>query len=357
LTAFLLAGCGGAAEQATSPEAIADASVLQSTDSGATFLSKALVNNNTVLAGIDILSFAFHPTNNDVFYVGTLKNGIYRTVNKGDLWEPIFFPPEKVYSLAVDPKNGDHLYATGVYESVSRLYVSENAGTDWTEIYTEPGKGAVLTVLAIDPKDPRHLLMGTSAGVISQSQDGGKSWSNVSTFEAAITQIVFVEKAPGTVLILIQGTDIALSQDNGNTWLPKKKNELALPTFEDNPTTDESVEEEQIAGQNTVVVDQYLPGTLYAGTNNGLFKSQNYGATWQPLNILESSKNFSIKAVAVNPKNSNEIVYVAGSAFYKSQDGGATWSTVKLSIERPVNMIHYDQVEPETLYITQKNSK
>jgi photosystem II stability/assembly factor-like uncharacterized protein len=351
--AFLLAGCGGSSDS-VAPEAIVDASVLRSVDGGSTFEPMALVNDNTTLAGIDILSFAFHPTNRDIFYVGTAKNGIYRTANKGELWESIFFPPQKVYALAVDPQNGDHLYATGVYENVSKLYVSENAGTDWKEIYTEPGKGSVLTVVAIDPKNAQHILMGTSEGVISQSRDGGISWSNVSTFEAAITQIVFVEKASGTVLALIQGKDIVLSQDSGSTWLERKSEGLSLPEFTGTEEETKQTEVAEINQQNTVVVDQYLPGTLYAGTNGGLFKSQNYGATWQPLNILESSKSFSLRAVAVNPKNSSEIVYVAGSAFYKSKDGGTRWSTVKLPISRGVNMIHYDPVEPQTLYLTER---
>jgi photosystem II stability/assembly factor-like uncharacterized protein len=352
--AFLLAGCGTSSEEpVTVPGEVADASMLRSTDEGMSFESKVTVNDKTTLAGVDVLSFAFHPTNKDIIYIGTAKSGIYRTENKGEEWAQLFFPPEKVYALAIDPANGDRLYATGVYENVSKLYVSENAGMDWKEIYTEPGKGSVLTVLSVDPKNPQHLLMSTSTGVISESFDSGTSWSNVINFDDPVTQIVFVEKTENMVLALVRGKDIVLSRTNGATWEQKTTDILALPQT-NNAEENEAKEVQELSNQNTVVVDQYLPGTLYAGTNKGLFRSQNYGATWEPLNILESSKNFPIRAVAVNPKKSTEIVYVAGSAFYKSKDNGVTWSTLKLPIERPVNMIHSDPVEPNTLYLTLK---
>lgn len=350
LAAVFLAGCGSSSTQTNDPAQVADASVLASFDGGKTFESRATIDSKTNLAGMDILSWVFHTTNSNIFYVGTLKDGIYRTLNKGEQWEALHFPPEKVYAMAIDPRNGDRLFASGVYEGIAKLYLSDDAGTNWREIYTEPGKGAVITSLAIDPNDGSHVIMGTSTGAILESRDGGTKWNNLKAFEDAVTQLIFIQKAPGTILALKQGKQVVISRDNGASWEEKEQSLLPLPAFSND--NDQAPQSADTGAQNTILADQYVPGLLYTGTNQGLYRSHGYGVTWEALNVLESSKNFPIRAIGVNPKNSREIVYVAGSAFYKSTDNGATWSTVNLPISRTANILEYDPYDPNTLYIT-----
>lgn len=351
LAALILGGCGS---EGTGTPAITDASIFRSGDSGQTFEPKVAVNEKTSLTGVDVLSWEFHPTNPSIIYIGTLKNGMYRTTSQGDSWEKIYFPPEKAYGLAVDPNNGDKVYASGVYGNVSKLYSSENAGSDWKEIYTEPGAGSVITALAINPNNANHILAANSNGVAIESMDQGASWKNVKTFNGPITQISFVKKAPGTVLVLIQGKDILVSKDNGLTW-PGTNNGLLPAINVDTMYVDPNSPAEVIpSNQNTIVIDQYIPGVLYTGTDQGLYRSADYGVTWTTVNVLESSKEFPIRAVAVNPKNSQEIVYTAGSALYRTLDSGNTWSTTKLDITRPVRILRFDPNTPNTLYLALK---
>ncbi len=352
-SAFVLAGCGATPQ--TGGDVITDASIFRSSDSGVTFEPKVSVDEKTSLRGVDILSWEFHPTNTSIIYLGTLKNGMYRTTDQGETWEKMYFPPIKAYGLAVDPGNGDQLYASGVYGNVSKLYSSENAGSDWKEIYTEPGAGSVMTALAVNPHNTNHILAANSNGIVIESLDRGASWKNVKTFNGAVTQIAFMQKAPGTVLVLIQGKDIVVSRDNGATW-PEKETGI-LPSAA--RVRQQAQEEEDSSSvvpteQNTIVVDQYIPGLLYTGTNEGLYRSYDYGTTWQAMDILESSKEFPIRAVAVNPKNSQEIVYTAGSALYRTQDNGTSWSTTKLDIKRPVRILQFDPANPSTLYLALK---
>lgn len=352
LAAFILAGCSATNNQSGS--SVTDASIFRSEDAGTSFEAKVKVDETTSLAGVDVLSWEFHPTDPNVIYIGTLKNGMYRTTNRGDQWEKMYFPPSKAYGLAVDPTNGDRLYASGVYGDVSKLYTSENAGNDWKEIYTEPGAGSVIIALAVDPHNAAHILAANSNGVVIESLDRGVSWKNVNTFSGPVTQIAFMQKAPGTVLVLVQGKDILVSRDNGATWPAKEAGILPFVPF------DPANEGEQTApvvptAQNTITVDQYIPGLLYTGTNEGeLYRSRDYGTTWEAMNILESSKQFPIRAIAVNPKNSQEIVYTAGSALYRTQDNGTTWSTTKLDIKRPVRILQFDPQNANTLYIALK---
>ena len=355
LSAFLLAGCSLTAPGTST---VTDASIARSEDSGATFEPKVYVDAKSSLRSVDVLSWEFHPTNSSIIYIGTLKDGMYRSTNRGESWEKMYFPPTKAYGLAVDPSTGDRLYASGVYGNVSKIYSAENAGTDWKEIYTEPGAGTVMTALAVNPHNPKHILAANSNGVAIESLDQGASWKNIKTFAGPVTQISFMEKSPGVVLVLIQGKDIVVSRDNGLTW-PEKEAGILPGGFHGNTSLSDSEAGESAQAvvpteQNTIVVDQYVPGLLYTGTNDGLYRSRDYGVTWEALNILESSRQFPIRAVAVNPKNSQEIVYTAGSALYRTTDNGATWSTTKLDIKRPVRIIRFDPAQPSTLYIALK---
>ena len=355
LSAFLLAGCS---LNTVGVGGVTDASIFRSDDSGATFEPKVAIDDKSSLRSVDVLSWKFHPTNSNIIYIGTLKDGMFRTTDRGENWEKMYFPPVKAYGLAVDPSNGDRLYASGVYENVSKLYLSENAGADWKEIYTEPGAGSVMTALAVNPHNPRHIIAANSNGVAIESLDQGASWKNLKTFSGPVTQISFMEKSPGTVLVLIQGKDILVSQDNGLTW-PEREAGLLPEGFHGNTSLSATEGNERDAivtptDQNTIVVDQYIPGLLYTGTNQGLYRSRDYGVTWEAVPILESSREFPIRAVAVNPKNSQEIVYTAGSALYRTTDNGATWSTTKLDIKRPVRVIQFDPAAPSTLYIALK---
>jgi photosystem II stability/assembly factor-like uncharacterized protein len=353
VSALLLAGCGASNKEAEIQKTqVADGSILRSDDSGATFEPKVAINDQSSLAGVDILSWEFHPTNPSIIYAGTQKNGLYRTSDKGETWENLYFPPEKIYGLAIDRSNGDRIFASGVYEKVTKIYSSQNAGTDWKEVYTEPGAGSVITALAVNPHNPKHVLAATSTGVAVESLDSGATWKNVTTFSGPVTQIIFLDTAPGVVMALVQGKDILVSRDNGLTW-PQKETGI-LPVIE--PLKLGEGNSEEVAPvvptkQNTLVPDQANPGVLYTGTNEGLYRSQDYGATWQEVTILESSKEFPIRAVAVNPKNNQEIVYTAGSALYRTLDGGRAWSTTKLDITRPVRILQFDPQNQNTLYL------
>jgi len=102
----------------------------------------------------------------------------------------------------------------------------------------------------------------------------------------------------------------------------------------------------------TMARDPRQVNVFYAGAQNGLFRTADYGKTWQEIDIIESSKKFPIRAIAVNPQSSNEIVYASGGAFYKSIDGGVKWSTAELKIGRGVSKIFYDPSNPSTIFFT-----
>lgn len=338
-SALMLSGCSIGIP---SDLGAAGGSVWKSFDAGATFVPKVTVNEEQRIGTADVVSFVFDPRDPEILYIGTRENGIFKTSDGAEHWEQLDFPPVKVYGLALDQNNGDRMYASGVYGDIAKIYRSDDAGKNWKEIYTEPGEGTVITALGSSPDVPETLYAGTSAGVVIKSTNGGETWKNVLIAKDPVTKVLFRKGSPDTVTLLVLGQGVAISADGGITW-----NEHTARNITEFDREKENISPESIS---TIVSDPSGVNGLYAGAKNGLFRSNDSGKTWQAINIIESSKKFPVRAVAVNPANPSEIVYASGNAFYRSVDGGAQWATTKLEIDRGVNIIEYEPGNPMNIY-------
>jgi photosystem II stability/assembly factor-like uncharacterized protein len=103
------------------------------------------------------------------------------------------------------------------------------------------------------------------------------------------------------------------------------------------------------------------PNVFYAGAvNGGVWKTTDYGRTWQP--IFDQQPTGSIGAIAVAPSDPN-IVYVGsgeglhrpdlsvGDGIYKSTDAGATWTHLGLHDGQQISMMAVDPHDPNRLFV------
>ena len=103
------------------------------------------------------------------------------------------------------------------------------------------------------------------------------------------------------------------------------------------------------------------PNVFYIGVNNGgVWKTNDYGHTWQP--IFDDQPTGSIGALAVAPSNP-EIIYVGsgeglqrpdlstGDGIYKSTDGGKTWRHLGLRDAQQIGAILVDPKDPNLVYV------
>ena len=115
-----------------------------------------------------------------------------------------------------------------------------------------------------------------------------------------------------------------------------------------------------------LAVDPTNPSTIYAGTltpngvaSVGIFKSTDSGATWRGSNLglidpFTGAGPVDIESVAVHPRDSN--VVLAGGLFseiYRSGDGGTTWQPVTFggfSLGLQTTAIVFDPVTPANVY-------
>jgi photosystem II stability/assembly factor-like uncharacterized protein len=337
ILAFLLSGCSFSFP---APGVISGGSIWKSFDAGQTFVPKITIDEKSRISSADVLSMVFHPTDSRIIYIGMAEDGIFKTTDGGEHWQHLNFPPLKNYGLTIDQANGERLFASGVYNGTSKIYRSLDAGQNWKEIYTEPGQGTVVTALASHPDNSQVLYAGTSAGVVIKSINGGDEWKNISIAKGPVTQVLFESGMPELVTLLVFNQGVVVSADGGKNW--------------DDYASQAASGADQTVPQNMVMVvaDPGRSRVLYAGAQNGLFRSQNGGKTWEAINIIESSKKFPIRSLAVNPHNSQDISYAAGAAFYRSIDGGAHWMTTQLEIDRGVSLVKYDPAHPENIYFT-----
>lgn len=337
----LLSGCslpGGLGGGTAGPTL----SLVRSSDGGTTFEPKTKIDEKTDFASAEVVSMAFDPKDTRHIFVGTRESGMFASDNSGDSWRKMKYPPTRVYGLVIDTNDSQRMFATGDWQGRGKIYQSVNAGADWDEVYTEPANGTVITSLAQNPFNTQVLYAGTSTGMIIRTNDGGATWKSLVLSSSmnghAIWSMTFDPKRDKTMYVLVDGVGVFVSDGE------KIVTEAASSG---SPGSSKA----SSAGAVSLALDPNRNGVLYAGSAQGLLRSADFGKSWDMVNVIESSKKSPIRAVAVNPKNSDEIAYISALTLYKSTDGGAHWSTHQLVGSGTVSFLRYDSYDPNILYV------
>jgi photosystem II stability/assembly factor-like uncharacterized protein len=284
----------------------------------------------TAVAGI-----AGRPT---IYYMGTPGGGVWKTTDGGRVWKPVFdeMHVASIGALAVSASNPDVIYVgTGEQTDGNGVYKSADAGATWKNVGLNETR--FINSVLVDPRDPNVVLVGANGAFppgeargVYKSTDGGNSWTKVlykddrtgfadMCFDPADPRVVYAaqwtsrlppgEKAP-------EGPDSVIykSTDQGETWKPVGEN--GLPA--------------EKRGRLGVAVAAGNGGKrVFAIMNQGLFRSDDAGATWQRITTdprVVGSGYFS--KVYADPKNA-DLVYVMQTSVYRSTDGGRTFAAFK----------------------------
>jgi photosystem II stability/assembly factor-like uncharacterized protein len=315
---------------------MANATVIKTEDGGTAWNPKIKIDDKKTIAGVDILSVAIHPVDSNVIYVGTMSDGLFVSKDAGETWTAVAYP-DKAYGLVFDPRNPDVMYGSGVFNGRAKIFKRLAEGQDWKEIYTEPADGTTISSLAIDRVNPNILYAGTSEGVVVKTTDGGLTWVNL-------------KKDPN-----LSGPIIGIGFDaaNDSHVFFGVFQAGVMETRNAGATLENITEKIDTVGRTTsvysLVVDPYLGGVVYVGTERGIFRCSGSEAC-SAMNLIESSKAFPVRAIAVNPKNSKEIMYSSAKAIYKSIDNGAKWATFQLDTNKEVSVLKYDPLDPVRIY-------
>ncbi|HXX27448.1 MAG TPA: glycoside hydrolase, partial [Terriglobales bacterium] len=247
------------------------------------------------------------PSQPNVFYIGAVNGGVWKSNDYGRTWNPIFDsqPTQSIGAIAVAPSNPDIVYVAsgeGLHRpdlSVGNgIYRSTDGGKTWKHLGLEGS--AQIPALVVDPRDPNRLfaaVLGNPYGPsaergIFRSLDGGVSWQKV----------LYKDENTG-------GSDVAIDPSHPEVLY------AALWEVREGPWEDNN---------------------LLAGTGGGLFKSTDGGATWKPLtnglpndtvevNVALAPSRPSRIYVSVATTEKGDYESGAGLGVYRSDDAGESW--------------------------------
>jgi photosystem II stability/assembly factor-like uncharacterized protein len=284
------------------------------------------------------------PGRPDTYYFGTPGGGIWKTTNAGQVWRPIFDAERvaSIGSLAVAPSNSNVIYAGTGEQTVGKgLYRSSDAGETWTNIGLQDVP--FIQTVIVDPKNPDVVVAGgnsigfgilwrplpltgfTANRGIFKTTNSGKTWKKVLANDATLGVVdmcadpgsprtlyaVLYQSASGAGDSRTEATsEIVRSTDAGSTWSPLVS--TGLP--------------EKARGRLGIVVASATGGRrLYAIMEQGFFRSDDGGASWQKSTqdprVLGSAYFSRIFVDTQNP----DVLYVAQTSLYRSTDGGRTF--------------------------------
>ncbi|HEY8176210.1 MAG TPA: hypothetical protein VIF32_10975 [Gemmatimonadaceae bacterium] len=305
------------------------------------------------------------------FYFGAVNGGVWKTIDAGRVWTPIFDsqPVASIGAIAVAPSAPDVVYV-GSGESTLRdsvgygngMYKSMDAGKTWTHIGLDETQH--IGKIAVDPRNPNvlfvaaigHLYAPNAERGVFKSTDGGKSWKkilykdeNVGAVEVVIdptnSRVVYAglwntRRPPWFTYAPTNGPGggIYKSVDGGNTWrqltagLPKDGiGRTGIAVAPSNPKRVYAVVDCLVpSAPATTEPPPGTPPPTQAPGQGGFFRSDDAGATWTKLSGDAAlwGRGWYFEKVTVDPKNA-DIVYVPNVAVNRSKDGGKTWVVLR----------------------------
>src|SRR2546423_9232525 len=314
------------------------------------------------------------------FYFGAVNGGVWKTVDGGRVWFPVFDGQStaSIGAIAVAPSD-PNLVFVGSGESTLRdsvgygngVYKSIDAGKTWTHVGLDESQH--IGKIAIDPRDPNNIFVAAIGKLyaannergIYRSRDGGRSWQkvlgdeNVGAVEVVIdpsnSQVVYAglwntRRPPWFTYAPTNGPGggIFKSMDGGSTWnkltngLPKEgigRTGIAIsPT---SPKRLYAVVDCLVAEappQTEPPLGAPVPTPAPAGARpsspppgqGGFFRSDDAGASWTRVSNDPAlwGRGWYFEKIAVDPTDP-DTVYVPNVAVNKTMDGGKTWVVLR----------------------------
>ena len=308
-------------------------------------------NIGPAIMGGRIDDFAVVESNPHIAYTATASAGIWKTVNNGVTWKPLFDdqPVSSIGNIAVAPSDPSILWA-GTGEAANRqssswgggVYKSTDGGESWTHmglenthhigrVHIHPRNPDIVYVAAIG-----HLWGANDERGVYKTTDGGKTWTNTKFIDenTGFIDLAMDPESPDTLYAAAYqrrrraygfngggpSGGLYKTTDGGASW---KRLTEGLPTGD--------------MGRIGIDIYRKDPRIVYAIIQNeegGIFRSEDKGATWTRMSDTNPRPMY-YSTIRIDPQNDQRI-WVMGSRMFYSEDGGKTF------VDDRVTMIHGD---------------
>ncbi len=319
-----------------------DAGVFKSEDRGATWRQIVKIDKKHSIASVNILSMAINPKSPDVIYLGTEGNALYKSEDKGETWQKmvdeggILGGRADIYDIALDSQNPDILYIASFQDFKGRLLKSVDGAKTWKETYVVSQEKYLVETVEVDPYESQTIYIGTDQGGFLQSRDYGETWKVLRWFEAKINKIVIDPYDTRKIFISTRENGIFKTEDKGITWHEQKQ---ALHYF---PGADKV---------KALVMDPKDSNILYSGSDYGIVKTYSGGASWEGVNIIIPPADLPVTSITVDSFRISVIYVGSGSNVYKTEDGGVNWQVKDIGTTRIIKTIAIDPNNSNNIYV------
>ena len=292
-----------------------------------------------------IADFAVNPCNTSEYYVAVASGHIWKTVNNGTTFSPIFdnYGAYSIGCLAMDPNNHNVIWAgTGENNHQRALgygngvYKSVNGGQKWKNMGLKESRqiGKIL----IDPRNSDVVYVAAEGSVwgpggergLYKTTDGGNSWVLVLEISehTGINDMVMDPRNPDIIYASSEQrrrhvyskigggpeSGIHKTTDGGATW---KKLKSGLPGGD--------------VGGIGLAISPVNPDVVYAiieasGESGGFFRTKDRGESWKKMSSHHASGQY-YNEIYCDPKDVDKV-YSVETVSQFTVDGGKTWSRV-----------------------------
>ena len=247
----------------------------------------------------------------------------------------------RISDIAVHPTKRSTWYVAvgsgGVWKTV-------NAGTTWTPIFDDQGSYSI-GCITLDPNDPNTVWVGSGENVggrhvgygdgVYRSRNGGQTWEHLGLSESEhIGNIVIDPRDSSVVYVAAQGPLWSAGGERG-----------VYKTTDAGATWTQVLGMGEYTGANEVRMDPRDPDVLYAamhqhyrnvaalmngGPESGIHKSVDGGATWRELTVGLPDGDKGKIGLAISPQDP-DVVYATiemknrTGGFFRSTDRGESW--------------------------------
>jgi len=298
-----------------------------------------------------VAEFAVHPEKPYDYYVATASSGLWHTANGGVSWTPLFddYGSYALGTIAMDPENPQVLwvgtgennaqrsvgYGDGVYRSLDGGRTFRNMGL---------GDSGHISQIGFDPRDSHVVYVAAQGPLWSaggdrglyRSEDHGESWESllpVDEYTGANEFAIHPERPDHLVVSTYQrhraiwtlinggpGSGLHKSTDGGRSW---RKLTVGLPGKDP-------------LGRIGLAMAPSDPDMLYAiiegstAEESGIWRSQDFGETWEKRSGWQPSAPFYYQEIEVDPHDP-ERLYAVDTFTSVSDDGGRTFSRLSVA--------------------------
>ncbi|MDQ5846898.1 MAG: YCF48-related protein [Acidobacteriota bacterium] len=262
---------------------------------------------------VHVESLAIDPRTSNTIYAGTWYLP-YKTTDGGKTWKSIkkgIIDDSDIFAININPRDANHVIAS----ACSGIYETKNGGDNWRKVQGIPSQSRRTRAILQHPSIPGLVFAGTTEG-FWRSERGGDadSWMVTTSRQLEINSITVHPSRPQTIYIGTNNYGVMVSYDGGKNFAPTNGG---------------------YSGRfaNVIVADRETPNRIYAATINTttgggfLFVSTDNGETWRP-SMRNMPPRLITYSILQDGRDANTIYLGTNLGVYRSLDRGASWAPV-----------------------------